>query len=283
MSGFNFEKNLKHQTAAVNSIVSVFKNLPIKEKHGLEGLYTNPIVEIDNSRYRYFQNIREIQSLNGIKTEIGKTINKNSNIIDIMMETGTGKTYTYTKAIFELNRHYKIFKFIIIVPTLSIKAGTIDFLKSKSAREHFKEQYGKTINLHVVESVKNKKNKKNYMPFAVSEFARAENQSKNEIQVLLINAGMINSDTMNRNYDRTIFDRYDVPFEALAATKPFVIIDEPHRFARINRTWKNIEKLKAQFIFRFGATFHQYDNLIYKLTAVDAFNSNLVKGVIGYV
>jgi type III restriction enzyme len=59
------------------------------------------------------------------------------------METGTGKTYTYTKTIFELNKNYGIFKFIVVVPTLSIKAGTIDFLKSDSSREHFKEQYGK--------------------------------------------------------------------------------------------------------------------------------------------
>jgi restriction endonuclease len=31
---------------------------------------------------------------------------------------------------FELNREYGIFKFVVIVPTLSIKAGTIDFLNS---------------------------------------------------------------------------------------------------------------------------------------------------------
>ncbi len=76
------------------------------------------------------------------------------------METGTGKTYTYTKTIFELNKLYGIFKFIIVVPTLPIKAGTISFLNSDSAREHFKKQYGKTLQLHIVESKKSRRNKK---------------------------------------------------------------------------------------------------------------------------
>ena len=31
MKGFNFEKNLKHQTQAVNSTVAVFENLDIKD------------------------------------------------------------------------------------------------------------------------------------------------------------------------------------------------------------------------------------------------------------
>nr|WP_315971720.1 DEAD/DEAH box helicase family protein [Haemophilus aegyptius] len=44
------------------------------------------------------------------------------------METGTGKTYTYTKTMFELNRELGVFKFIVVVPTLSIKAGTKNFL-----------------------------------------------------------------------------------------------------------------------------------------------------------
>jgi hypothetical protein len=42
----------------------------------------------------------------------------------------------------------------MLVPTLSIKAGTIDFLNSESARVHFKEQYSKVLKLHIVESKK---------------------------------------------------------------------------------------------------------------------------------
>src|SRR5699024_4959221 len=106
-----------------------------------------------------------------------------------MMEPGTGKTYTYTKTIFELNKNYGIFKFIVVVPTLSIKAGTIDFLKSDSSRIHFNEQYGKAIQLHVVESQKSSQNKKSFMPQAVTTFVNAGSFERNKIQVLVINAG----------------------------------------------------------------------------------------------
>ena len=99
-------------------------------------------------------------------------------------------------------------------------------------------------------------------------------------------------DTMNKKdhfkwHISTILDeiylKYNVPFDAIAAVNPFMIIDEPHKFAKTNVTWENIQKMKPQFILRYGATFQEYENLIYKLTAVDAFNKNLVKGVIGHI
>lgn len=281
MKGFNFEKNLQHQTQAVKSTVGVFDNLEIKEATGTDKQYINPHIDIFSHYYigDYNGNIRKIQEHNEIEINVkGK-----SNIIDIMMETGTGKTYTYTKTIFELNKNYGIFKFIVIVPTLSIKAGTIDFLKSDSARAHFKEQYGKTIKLHIVESKKGGKNKKSFMPPSVNSFVNAGVYEKTSIQVLVINAGMINSETMRKSFDKGIFDKHSVPFNAISAIKPFVIIDEPHKFSKANKTWENIQKLNPQFILRYGATFKEYENLIYTLTAVDSFNRNLVKGVIAHI
>ncbi len=298
MKGFNFEKNLNHQTQAVNSTVAVFENLDIKDAVSVDKNFINP--EFDYERGSgYIENIIKIQGENSIK----ERPNRRSNIIDIMMETGTGKTYTYTKTIFELNKNFGIFKFVVIVPTLSIKAGTIDFLKSESAREHFKEQYGKTIKLHIVESGKGKKNKKSFIPPSVSSFVNAGNYEKNSIQVMVINAGMINSDTMQKSFDKGLFDKYTVPFDAIKSVKPFIIIDEPHKFAKANKTWGNIQKMKPQFILRYGATFpdkeikqkdplsgkvikkkvKDYQNLVYTLTAVDSFNRNLVKGVIGHI
>jgi type III restriction enzyme len=226
------------------------------------------------------RNIIDIREENNI-TDGG--VKRDSNIIDIMMETGTGKTYTYTKTIFELNKLYGIFKFVIVVPTLSIKAGTIDFLHSDSGREHFKEQYGKTLSLHIVESSKGGKGKKSYLPPAVASFVNSGTFEKNHIQVLIINAGMINSETMQKSFDTSLFDTYSVPFDAIGATRPFVIIDEPHKFTQGNKTWENIQKMKPQYILRYGATFPEYQNLIYTLTAVDSFNKNLVKGVIGHI
>ena len=279
MKGFNFEKNLQHQSQAVKSTVSVFDNLEIENPKGVDKQFLNPVLKIYDGNNTYPKNIIELQKVNNIE---GK-VNLNSNIIDIMMETGTGKTYTYTKTIFELNKNYGLYKFIVIVPTLSIKAGTVDFLKSDSARAHFKEQYGKTIKLHIVESKKGGKNKKSFMPPAVNSFVNAGVYEKNNIQVMVINAGMINSETMQKSFDKGIFDKHTIPFKAISAVSPFVIIDEPHKFSKANKTWENIQKMKPQYILRYGATFKEYENLVYTLTAVDSFNRNLVKGVIGHI
>ncbi|NUU94910.1 restriction endonuclease EcoPI subunit R [Marinitoga sp. 1135] len=278
MMRFHFEKNLEHQNRAVESIINVFKGVEIIEPFGIEKEYVNPIFNKDTN-FSYVNNIGSIQEQNDIK----RNVKGKSNIIDIMMETGTGKTYTYTKTIFELNKLYGIFKFIIVVPTIAIKAGTINFLRSESAREHFKDQYGKIIELHVVASQKSNKNKKLYMPQAVSNFVNAGRFEKDKIHVLIINLGMINSPTMKKSYDKTLLDKYSVPFDAIASVNPFMIIDEPHKFTIGSETWKNIQKMKPQFILRFGATFKEYKNLIYTLTAAEAFNRNLVKGVIGHV
>lgn len=279
MKGFNFEKNLQHQSQAVKSTVSVFDNLEIENPKGVDKQFLNPVLKIYDVNNTYPKNIIELQKVNNIE---GK-VNLNSNIIDIMMETGTGKTYTYTKTIFELNKNYGLFKFIVIVPTLSIKAGTVDFLKSDSARAHFKEQYGKTIKLHIIESKKGGKNKKSFMPPAVNSFVKAGVYEKNSIQVMVINTGMVNSETMQKNFDKGIFDKHTIPFKAITAVSPFVIIDEPHKFSKANKTWENIQKMKPQYILRYGATFKEYENLVYTLTAVDSFNRNLVKGVIGHI
>ena len=274
--GLRFERNLPHQIRAVESIINVFNGLNIEYPKDYLKHYINPYIAHINSS-QYSLNLINIMKNNAIFLQP-----KNSNIIDIMMETGTGKTYTYIKTMFELNKYYNITKFIIIVPTLSIKAGVMNFIKNESAREHFRDEYKKSINLYVVESKKSNKSKKEDMPSSIKAFVEAKN-NPNTIEVLLINQGMLNSNTINKSYDKALFDKFSIPSKALASVSPFVIIDEPHRFKKDKKTWKNIQKLKPQIILRFGATFTEYENLIYTLTAVDAFNQNLVKGVIGYV
>lgn len=276
---FNLEKNLDHQIQAVSSTVNVFDGLETISKTNVsELLFINPIFNKDLN-FKYVNNLGNIQEQNGIE----RKINGKSNIIDISMETGTGKTYTYVKTIFELNKLYGIYKFVVVVPTLPIKSGTVNFINSDSSIEHFKEQYLKTINLHVVESNKSRKNKKEYMPHAIREFVNSGNYEKDKIQVLLINAGMVNSKTMLQEFDTTLFDKYSIAFEAISATKPFMIIDEPHKFSQGKKTWENIQRMNPQFILRYGATFTEYENMIYQLTAVDSFNNNLIKGVKGYI
>ena len=278
MAGFNFERDLPHQTQAVASVLQVFNEVsasPLTDK--AQSNISNPIIKFDDAA-GFYKNIKQLQETNAINTEYS---NRNSRVLDISMETGTGKTYTYTKMVFALNKTLKLSKFIIVVPTLSIKAGTINFLKAKATKEHFRQEYHKDITTYIVESKKSKKN--NHLPQAVREFVEASNRN-NTIHVLIINAGMINSDTMDKTFDATLFDKYSVPFEAIASTNPITVIDEPHKFNIAKTTWGNIKKFESQYVFRYGATFRDgYENLLYQLTAINAFNDDLVKGVVAYV
>lgn len=280
---FHFEGNLPHQQRAVDSVLAVLETVTFIKPNQQMVLVSNPVASKNNqlTLSDYAKSIEVIQKYNDI---VGQMVKPESNILDISMETGTGKTYTYTKTMFELNARLSLFKFIVVVPTLPIKAGAVNFLKSQASQEHFATHYqNKTIQCHVVESLAGKKAKKDFMPQSILDFVQAPDDGKT-IHVLVINAGMINSDTLNKKYDTAIFDQYNIPFEAIAAIAPIVIIDEPHRFPPRQNTWKNIQKLSGQFIIRYGATFNNdYYNLIYQLTAVDAFNQDLVKGVVAYI
>lgn len=277
MGGFTYEKNLPHQERAIESVSGVFDRVRLQYGSRDE----NPEIVFSGSLKT--DNLRKIQKANGVEN----VPLSGSNVLDIAMETGTGKTYTYAKTMFELNRVLGVFKFIVVVPTLSIKAGTKNFLQSVSLAEHFRKDFAglygeKEIRLYVVESQKDKK-KKWTMPSEIVRFVETDDTQK--IHVLLINAGMINSETMagkDRGNDgsRLLKDKYHVPFEALAAVKPFVIVDEPHKFPKEKKTWENLLKFQAQFILRYGATFNnQFENLVYRLSAIDAFNDDLVKGI----
>lgn len=265
---FNFENNLRHQDDAVADIMQVFQNTATKTD-----IYREKNPRLNNNNFE--NNLIALQS----KNEISEPLTQ-SNIIDIQMETGTGKTYTYTRTMFELNREFGIYKFVVVVPTLAIKAGTKAFFEQ--SREHFFDDFGKEIKLYEVKSQNNNKKKKEAVPSALLEFTR-ENETNN-IHILLINQGMLNSKTMDLQVEQDLFGEcFGSAFEALSAVRPLMIIDEPHRFKTDRKTWQNIEKVKAQNILRFGATFDKYENLIHRLTSLDAFNQNLVKGVRAFI
>jgi len=280
MAGFKFERNLAHQLKATESLLAAFNGASaVVDKDKAMANVSNPKIELGS--FEFGNNMVALQKHFAVD-DIYRV--SGSNILDISMETGTGKTYTYTKMMFELQKSLGIHKFIVIVPTLSIKAGTVNFLKSKATKEHFRQEYACEIKSYVVESKKGNKKKKEYMPQAVSQFVEANSFGTKSIHVLIINAGMINSDTMSKAFDVNLFDTYNTPFSAIASVKPFTIVDEPHKFKTANATWKNIEKFHSQYIVRYGATFDgDIQNLVYKLSAVDAFNNNLVKGVVAHV
>lgn len=282
MAGFNFERDLPHQTAAVNAVLNAF-DLIIKSAPTSH--VENPVMELAASVSQLKKNLVALQEEGGLNVPLHLE-NPKDLILDIAMETGTGKTYAYTKTIFELNKRFGLFKFIIAVPRVAIKAGTVSFLGSDSAREHFKLDFSdKKIKVYEVQSQKKTKGKKERMPQAIMEFCRADSRTNpHTIHVLVINSGMINSPTLAKKFDISLFDKFNVAFDAIAHTRPVLVIDEPHLFKTDNKTFANIRNFKPQFTLRYGATFDgDFQNLVHQLTAVDAFNQDLVKGIVAHV
>ena len=214
--------------------------------------------------------------------------------IDIKMETGTGKTYVYTRTMFELNKRYGLNKFIIAVPSLAIKEGTKNFIKSEYAKRHFSKMFGgKKVILHLVNAgdFATKKGSRKQISGSVLEFCESTRSDVNSIHCLLINQAMIISSSMSNNdYDTSVIGGVSCPNDAIKLTRPIVIIDEPHRFQREGRYYtKMMEAYAPQMVVRFGATFPEkkargltekdYINKVYDLGAVDAFNQDLVKGI----
>jgi type III restriction enzyme len=229
-----------------------------------------------------------------LKNNYANPIIRNTQNIDVKMETGTGKTYVYTRLIHRLRHEYGIFKFIILVPSVAIKEGVKMSIASDDWNKHFRHEFGnQSIHLGIINAgdFDAKKGKRKQIPEALRSFCDASAVEDKSIHVLLLNDGMLSSSSMSKSdYDSTLFGNISCPMEGLKATRPIVIIDEPHRFNKANKAWKTItEGLCPQIIIRFGATFPEiktggltkkdYENLVYDLNSIRAFNEGLVKGV----
>ena len=293
------QQGLPHQQKAIDAICAALKEVSIIPP---VQFYENP--QIDLADEKLITNIRTLQ--NAVPPEyrntgaIGSCLN-----LDIKMETGTGKTYVYTKTIYELHKRYGLNKFIILVPSLAIKAGTGQFMKDDYTRRHFTDAcgYGTDIELGVLEAPNNKKKGRSYFPSVVSDFIKGSCQNTKKIYVLLANMQLLTSNQKHNGRDTGMLwrDDYDYgaegfyrPFDAIRATKPVVIIDEPHRFSRTQKAFQTITReIQPQCIIRFGATFPEvttgrgrnkitvkdYQNLLYDLNACESFNLGLIKGV----
>ena len=288
------QNNLPHQQLPVEAVGDALKEV---DWNSPVDFYANPQLSWDN--------IFQIKSpIIGVKKQLVPNLpqkiqepEENGPLnLDIKMETGTGKTYVYTKTIFELHQRYRLNKFIICVPTLPIKAGAEQFLSDLYVQRHFYDACGYHCELEVgvLEAAKPKKGKR-YFPGVVRDFVEGSCQQRNKIYVLLLNMALLtNAQILKRDdYDFGVLGYYR-PFDALRATHPVVIIDEPHRFSRSQSAYSQILKeLKPQLILRYGATFPEisvgrgknkqtvkdYLNLLYDLNACEAFSQNLIKGV----
>ena len=209
------------------------------------------------------KNIRRVQKHNNLDY----TDKEGFQNYSIEMETGTGKTYTYIKTMYELNKAYEWSKFIIIVPSIAIREGV---LKSfQITEDHFQELYKKKIRYFVYNS-NNSSNIANINNFA----------EDNSIQVMIMNYQAFNTKS---KANRRIYEELDElqsrkPIDVLKATNPILIIDEPQKMGKTEDLLKEFNPL---FILRYSATHKEKFkyNMIYRLDAVDAYNQKLVKKI----
>lgn len=278
-------EELQHQRDALDAILAAFPRVDSYTPVDSQGLANSSVIANPLLAGAYQEN----------------------HFIDVKMETGTGKTYTYTRMMYELHERLDLFKFIIVVPSVAIKEGAKAFLTADYARQHFKKffpQVDLVFNTISSGDFSARKGRKN-IPNAIREFAEADTNNKNQIHVMLLSdkgyLDKVNSSMFKDDYDSNIFGDSTSPIEMLAKTRSVVIIDEPHRMARGNNTYANImDKLKPEMIVRFGATFptvttgrgrnkitttdyFRGDEPQFNLTAIDAFNQDLVKGVAIYI
>lgn len=297
------EAGLPHQQIPVERLASVFEkthlDAPVRP-------YENPLIDHqDNSTEWALRRIENTEEMRAYNRKVMLAENGVLNL-DIKMETGTGKTYVYTHSIYELHKRYGFNKFVVMVHSLPVKSGAVQFISDPYVQRHFRDTlgYGTEIDLCEVSALKKKKKGHNYFPSSVRDFVNGSCQNKNRIYVIVVNQQLLQKGKLldKKDYDIAV-QGFVRPLDAIKATRPIVIIDEPHRFERSNTTYKRIlSEIAPQCIIRFGATFPEiavpvlkpnkqgklvkqkesqkdYLNLLYNLTACDAFNQNLIKGV----
>lgn len=270
-------KEQKFQLDAVTSVVDCFKGQPRefskfildrgRVKNGSkeqidflidEGFKNKPIVISEND---VLKNIKEVQIRNGLKPS--EKLEGKYNLT-IEMETGTGKTYTYIRTMYELFRVYGWSKYIIVVPSIAIREGV--YKSFQMTEDHFLDLYGTRIRYFIYDSKQLHK---------IDQFA-----SDSGINVMIINSQAFNA----RGKDaRRIYMELDdfgtrKPIDIIAQTNPILIIDEPQSVEG-EKTKEALKLFNPLFTLRYSATHKEEFNKIYRLDALDAYNKKLVKKI----
>lgn len=186
--------------------------------------------------------------------------------LTIEMETGVGKTYTYIKTMFELNKHYGWTKFIVVVPSIAIREGV--YKSFQVTQDHFAEEYGKKIRFFIYNSAQ------------LSEIDRFASDSG--INVMIINAQAFNAKGKDARRISMKLDEFRSrrPIDVIAKTNPIVIIDEPQSVEG-KQTKERLKDFNPLMTLRYSAT-HREDsiyNMVYRLDAMEAYNKHLVKKI----
>ncbi|MFP6290488.1 DEAD/DEAH box helicase family protein [Helicobacter pylori] len=254
-------KRLDYQEKCLNQILGVFKGIYFEEPENDIQRIANPVFEIGAIKDLLLENIENLRSKQKI-TQGSVGIDKSLNC-DILMETGTGKTFCFLECVYALHKNYHLSKFIVLAPSNAIKLGVLKSVEI--TREFFKSEYSNT-HLESYEDVERFILASNHKCCVLVMTFSAFNKEKNTInQSCLENTNLFNG---AKSY-----------MQALASIRPIVILDEPHRFLG-DKTKKYLEQLNALITLRFGATFKDdYNNLIYALDSKKAFDCALVKSI----
>ncbi len=256
---FKFDSNQEFQLTPINSIVRLFEGQPPKKDLPLlVGEYGTFGNNLNIDKNRIFNNLQEIQSENNIPFEL-----RNDSLdFSVEMETGTGKTYTYFRTIFELNVKYGWSKFIIIVPSISIKEGVLKTYQI--TKDHFENLYS-----NIVSSCYEYDSKK---PNQIKSFGR-----DTHINIMVMTLHSFNKETnVIKQNDLDGFE--DTPISYIQKTKPVVILDEPQNMES-ELSKKSIGELNPLFTLRFSGTHKNYYNLLYRLSPYESYQRGLVKKI----
>ncbi len=254
-------KRLDYQEQCRDQILGVFKGIDLREPENDIQRISNPVFEIGELKDLLLENIQNLRSKQKI-TQGSVGIDKSLNC-DILMETGTGKTFCFLECVYALHKNYRLSKFIVLTPSNAIKLGVLKSVEI--TREFFKSEYSNTH----LESYED-----------IERFILASNH-KCCVLVMTFSAFNKEKNTINKSCleNTNLFNGAKSYMQALASMHPIVIMDEPHRFLG-DKTKKYLEQLNALITLRFGATFKDdYNNLIYALDSKKAFDCALVKSI----
>ena len=276
-------KHQKFQADAAKAVVDVFAGQPyltptymmdrgtgtfqigMNEERDYTG-WSNQKIVPELSDHLILEHIKKIHRTNQIQPSSKLEGRSDGFNLTIEMETGVGKTYTYIKTMYELNRAYGWSKFIIVVPSIAIREGV--YKSFQMTQEHFAEEYGKKIRFFIYNSAQ------------LTEIDRFASDSS--INVMIINSQAFNAKGKDarRIYMKLDEFRSRRPIDIIAKTNPILIIDEPQSVEG-KQTKERLKEFQPLLTLRYSAT-HKSDsiyNMIYRLDAMEAYNKRLVKKI----
>lgn len=261
-------KQQKFQTDAVNAVCALFDGqqrqtatFSMEQSGGQQEMFTS--IGIANALYiddgKIIENMHSVQR----KYNLRQTKDLQGRQFSIEMETGTGKTYVYTKTIYELNYLYGFTKFIVVVPSVAIREGVYKSLQI--TQEHFSALYDNVSCRYFI-----------YNSAKLSDVRQFATSANIEIMIINIDAFRKAENVINRETDKL---NGNTALSYIQATNPIVIIDEPQSVDNTPKAKEAIASLNPVCVFRYSATHREKVNLLYRLTPVDAYRMGLVKQI----